>query len=197
MGDNLKELQTRWPSLRDPLDDTAVAEMSREVTLNEDITDPLADLPPETVVKSDETAPVDEPEGDFVSSPQAGLVTILSVTDAQRNLLDSQLRNGRATDQQKECRGQVAIALQRWQRATQQVVTQSDLQRQAIEASNQERADRVAGRIPQRGGQRRLGSAVDSFAYHTRNSGRGAGGGRSFGRSAYPPSMRGRTVPKG
>ena len=127
----------RFPSLRDPLDDTAaVAEMSQEVTLNEDITDPLADLPPETVaVVVDEAAPADEPRGTLHSSPQARLVT---VSEAQRNLLDSQLRNGRATDAQREARGNVALALQRFQVATRQTCTQEQLQREAIASSNQE-----------------------------------------------------------
>ena len=47
---------------------------------------------------------------------------------------------------------------------------------------------------PQRA-QPRLGSKVDEFAYYTRAHGRGTGGGRrAFGRGAYGPSMRGRTI---
>ena len=41
-----------------------------------------------------------------------------------------------------------------------------------------------------------LGSAVeiDEFAFYTRAHGRGTGGGRAFGRGAYGPAMRGRTI---
>ena len=166
-------------------------------------TDPLADLPPETVVTVDEAAPADDPRG---ISPQAHLADTpangaapsrpVSVADAQRALVDSQMRSARATDAQREARGNVALALERFQRATMQTQTPEQLVRAHIESENQLRADRVAGKIPQRGGQRRLGSAVDAFAFHTRASGRGAGGGRAFGRRAFPASMQGRVVPK-
>jgi hypothetical protein len=174
MGDNVKELQTRWPSLRDPL--------AEETTVD---TDPLAELPPETVAVADEAAPADEWRGTS-SSPQARLV---SVTEASNLVSESQLRCQLATDRQRECRGRVALALEKFQRATMQTCTPEQLVRQHIASSNQERADRVAGKAPVRP-QRRLGSAVDSFAFHTRNSGRGAGGGAAFRRGAHSQSGR-------
>jgi len=162
------------------------------MTMDNIDTDPLADtdpleLPPEPLATavSDGAAPADDAGGTSASSPQAGPVTTpLSVTDAQRAVHESHLRNARATDQQRECRGRVAFALAAFQRATMQTTTFEQLAREHINSENQLRADRAAGKIPQRGGQRRLGSAVDAFAYHTRNSGRGAGGGAAFRRGA-------------
>jgi hypothetical protein len=170
-------------------------------------TDPLAE--PETV-KADGAAPANDDlvtQGDQ-SSPQArpvenstpvafpvsdaavaeasgdALPPPLSVLEAQRRLVEVQLRCARATDRQRKARGNVALALAAFQKATMQTQTQEQLIRQHIESENQLRADRVAGKIPQRGGQRRLGSAIDAFAYYTRATGRSAGGGAAFRRGA-------------
>jgi hypothetical protein len=110
-------------------------------------------------------------------------------------LAESHLRNARATDSVRAANGNVAVALQRFQTATMQTQNFEGLVREHIKSENQLRADRVAGRIAPRP-QRRLGSAVDAFAFHTKESGRGTGGGRAFGRGAYPKSMRGRVIPK-
>jgi hypothetical protein len=192
--DNMDALKARWPSLRDPLDDTdPLAEPQAQTGITV-ASDPLAELPPEAVAMvDDEAAPADEPRGTS-SSPQARLVTILSVNDAQRALSESHLRSRQATARQRECRGKVALALAAFQRATGQTQTFEQLAREHLKSETQLRADRAAGKIPTRRPQR-LGSAVDSFAYHTRASGRGAGGGRAFGRGAYPKSMRGAVVP--
>ena len=176
----------------DPLEDAASVTDGLPVD-----TDPLAE--PETAM-ADGAAPADDDpvtQGDQ-SSPQARPVTtqiepprpVLSVVEAQRRLVEVQLRCARATDRQRKARGNVALALEKFQRATMQTCTPEQLVRQHIESENQLRADRAAGKIAPRGGQRRLGSAIDSFAYHTRAMGRGAGGGAAFRRGARPGSAR-------
>jgi hypothetical protein len=207
------------PPIRRPSDDP-LADVA--VTLTETLdTDPLADADPGVPSKSLEnfepphangTAP---PHDDAAgSAPQPEIPTphssnpapaaaefrngapppILSIADAQRNLIGTQLRVQRATDGQREARGRVALALEKFQRATMQTCTPEQLVRQHIESENQLRADRAAGKIPPRGAQRRLGSEVDRFAFYTRANGRGAGGGRAFARGAAPASLRGRTI---
>jgi hypothetical protein len=128
----------------------------------------------------------DDPLADDAAAPRAEI----SVASAQARLVESQMRVARAIEQQQQCRGFVATALAAFQKATSQTTNFEQLAREHIAASNQERADRVAGKIPQRGGQRRLGSAVDAFAYHTRNQGRGAGGGEAFRRGAHRGGRR-------
>lgn len=165
-------------------------------------TDPLADDPlaePETVM-ADGAAPADDDpvtKGDQ-SSPQARPVTtqiepprpVLSIVEAQRRLVEVQMRCARATDRQRKARGNVALALEKFQRATMQTQTQSDLIRQHIESENEQRRLRAEGKLPQRGGHRRLGSEIDRFAFATRAMGRGAGGGGAFRRGARPASAR-------
>jgi len=155
---------------------------------------PQIDVPSESLENiepphANGAAPLDDPLADDALEP------VISVIEAQRLVAESHLRMARATDAQRTARGKVALALERFQRATMQTQDFSSLVREHIQSENQLRADRAAGKIPARH-QRRLGSAIDSFAYHTRASGRGAGGGRSFGRGAYPASMRGRVIPK-
>ena len=115
--------------------------------------DPLADVP-------DGSSP---PTHGRPSAPRP-----VSVADARCALVNSQMRCARATDRQREARGNVAVALERFQRATMQTVTQEQLVRQHIESENRLRADRVAGKIAPRGGQRRLGSAIDAYAFYTK-----------------------------
>ena len=81
------------------------------------------------------------------------------------------MRCARATEAQGLCRGKVALALAAFQRVAMVVQTQSDLIRQHIESENEQRRLRAEGKLPQRGGQRRLGSAIDRFAYYTRARG--------------------------
>ncbi len=145
--------------------------------------DPLADLPPET---DKIAAPADVQRGTS-ASPQAS--SVLSVPEAQRLLTESHLRMAVATDRQKTARSNVAHALAVFQRLTLQTQDFESLVREHIASSNQERADRVAGRGPVRP-QRRLGSAIDSFAFHTKNAGRSAGGGAAFRRGARAAAGR-------
>ena len=122
----------------DPLEDAASVTDGLPVD-----TDPLAE--PETVM-ADGAAPADDDpvtQGDQ-SSPQArpvenstpvafpvsdtaaaeasgdALPPPLSVVEAQRRLVDSQLRCARATERQRKARGNVALALAAFQRATMQ-----------------------------------------------------------------------------
>ncbi len=133
-----------------------------------------------------------------VVDPSIG-ATLIQV---QRDQADALARLRTAESRQRECRGRVALALQRWQNSTNQTITQEQLVRAHLAGETKLRADRAAGLVPPRA-QPRLGSAIDSFAYHTRQMGRGAGGGRAFARQStqgaqgsFPPSWRGRTIPK-
>jgi hypothetical protein len=216
MSDNRKPFWQRpLPPIRRPGDPLADAEMSQSITLSEDIDplaeplaipssngtvdpladDPLAETPASDVIHPlpDAASPVNLPGAVAKAAAEASgdaLPPPLSVVEAQRRLVDSQMRCARATEAQGLCRGEVALALAAFQRVAMVVQTQSDLIRQHIESENQLRADRAAGKIAPRGGQRRLGSAIDSFAYHTRAMGRGAGGGAAFRRGARPGSAR-------
>jgi hypothetical protein len=194
----------------DPLEDAAPVTDGLPVD-----TDPLAE--PETAM-ADGAAPADDDSEGIVSSPQAHPVPfdtshangdasppvdtvkaaprpVLSVVEAQRRLVEVQLRCACATDRQREMRGKLGLALEKFQRATLQTQTPEQLLRQHLESEARLREDRKAGRVAPRP-QRRLGSAIDAFAFHTKDSGRGAGGGRAFGRGAYPKAMRGRVIPK-
>ena len=116
-----------------------------------------------------------------------------AVVEGHRVQSDCQQRLQQATIRQRDCRARVARSLQRWQNATMQTITQEQLVRAHLASETQLRKDRAEGRSPQRA-QPRLGSRIDEFAYYTRAHGRGTGGGRAFGRGAYGPSMRGRTI---
>lgn len=118
----------------------------------------------------------------------------LSVAAAQQALIESQLRVQEATDWQRHWRGMVAVALEKFQRTTMQTTTPEQLIRQHLESENEQRRLRAEGKLPPRP-ERRLGSAVDAFAYYTRASGRSAGGGRAFNRGAFRPAMRGQVIP--
>ena len=116
-----------------------------------------------------------------------------AVIEGHRVQSDCQQRLQQATNRQRECRHRVAMSLQRWQNATMQTITQEQLVRQHLAHETQLRKNRVEGRGPERATPR-LGSKVDEFAFYTRAHGRGTGGGRAFGRGAYGPAMRGRTI---
>ncbi len=122
-----------------------------------------------------------------------------AVNRAMATQADCQMRLNAAADRRRVCNGRVNLALSRWQNATQQTITQEQLIRQHLASETQLRADRAAGRVPERATPH-LGSAIDAFAYYTKAHGRGTGGGRSFARGgpggSYPPSMRGRTIPQ-
>jgi hypothetical protein len=192
MTDNTQALKARWPSLRDPLDEAAV----EEDNLRSVVADPLADDP----LADDVSTPNASGASGQAAEPTVMVMAeapppLLTVADAQRALTESHVRMAQATDAQRAARGNMALALEKFQRATMQTCTAEQLVRQHLESENQLRADRAAGKIPPHGGQRRLGSQIDSFAYYTRATGRSAGGGRAFGRRAYPARMRGQTIP--
>ncbi len=116
-----------------------------------------------------------------------------AVIEGHRVQTDCYQRLQQATTRQRECRARVARSLQRWQQATMQTISREQLVRQHLANETQLRKDRAEGRAPQPAPPR-LGSKVDEFAYYTRAHGRGTGGGRAFGRGAYGPAMRGRSV---
>lgn len=118
---------------------------------------------------------------------------------AQQAHVDCQIRLQAAADRRPTVNGALSIALRNWQNATMQTITQEQLVRQHLASETQLRADRAAGRVPERATPQIANSAIDRFAFYTKAHGRGTGGGRSFGRGgpggSYPPSMRGRTLP--
>lgn len=148
--------------------------------------DPLADVstPLHPSPASDEVA---RPSDGAAASPTS------TVADCQRNLVASQLRCQRATDQQRECRGRVAVALAAFQRATSATVTQEQLIREHLKSEQARRKERIESGGPQVP-TRRLGSTVDAVAFYSRNAGRSAGGGNAFRRGAAPDYKRGQTI---
>jgi hypothetical protein len=106
-----------------------------------------------------------EPEG----MTEAEVIPLpLSVAAAQRRLIESQVRLRTAIDRQRECRGRIGIAIQKWQQAIGAIVTAEDNVRQHLASEAQKRADRAAGRIPARSGRARPGpSVIDQIAAGT------------------------------
>lgn len=102
------------------------------------------------------------------------------VQDAQAALTESHVWLRSAAARQSEARGAVALAVQHWQVAVGGTQSHSDLVREHLKSENEQRAARVAGRIPERG--RPGPSAIDQYAYYTRATGRSSGGSRSFAR---------------
>jgi len=160
--------------------------------MSELLDDPLADAP---VTGSVETT---EP-GDQVNGKPAAPTT---VPQADQALANARIELRAAYDRQRDCRGRVQLALARWMRATVRTPTQEELTREYLRGEIQLRADRASGKIPPRPQQqRRLGSAIDSFAFHTKNHGRSAGGGRAFarplveGQKVFGPTFHGRELP--
>lgn len=126
---------------------------------------------------------------------------VTSLNDARLVYSEAQRRLKAAHDRQHDCRVRVTQTLRNWQIASMTMVTTEQLLRQHLASETQLRKDRAEGRAPPRVQPRRLGSAIDSFAFHTKNMGRSAGGGRAFARpsaqgvqGSFPPSMRGRTL---
>ena len=116
-----------------------------------------------------------------------------AVIEGHRVQTDCYQRLQQATIRQRECRARVALMLSRWQQATMQTISREQLVRQHLAHEAQLRKDRAEGRAPQRT-QPRLGSKIDEHAFYTRAHGQGAGGGRAYGRGAFLPAMRGRTI---
>lgn len=154
------------------------------------VTDPL-DLGDAIQVEA-EAEPVEQGSCAADTRPVEPVEAPLTVKEAQAALAESHLTLEHANQRLREANASVATCLSRWQQATRQVVTPEQLKREYLASEQAERAARVAnggvrpGSLPPR-----LGSAVDAVAYHGRNAGRTAGGGRAFARGGYPPSARG------
>jgi hypothetical protein len=120
---------------------------------------------------------------------------------ARQAHVDCQIRLQAAADRRPTVNGNLAIALQRWQNATAQTITQEQLVRAHLAGETQHRADVAAGRVPERAQPRIANSKIDQFAYYTKQHGRGTGGGRAFGRSlvegqkVFGPAFHGRDLP--
>ncbi len=112
----------------------------------------------------------------------------LPISELQRQVVDSQLAVAAAIDQQREHRSRVLAARAKFQALTAVVTSQEQLRRQYIESSNADRKARVEAGGPA-APTRRLGSAIDSFAFHTKGAGPRSGGGRSFSRGAFTPGQ--------
>jgi hypothetical protein len=157
--------------------------------------DPLAETSASDVIHPlpDAATPVNLPGAVAKAAAEASgdaLPPPLSVVEAQRAVVDSQMRCVRATEAQGLCRGKVALALAAFQRVAMVAQSPSDLIRQHIESELEQRRLRAEGKLPPRGGHRRLGSEIDRFAFATRAMGRGAGGGSAFRRGAAPAARR-------
>jgi len=125
----------------------------------------------------------------------------LTVPAANQALTNIRIELRAAYDRQRDCRGRVQLALARWMRATTRIPTQEELTRAYLRGETEQRRLRAEGKIPPRPQQqRRLGSAIDSFAYHTKSHGRSAGGGRAFarplveGQRVFGPAFHGRDL---
>jgi hypothetical protein len=106
---------------------------------------------------------------------------VLTVADAQRAVVMSQVRLRTAIDRQWEARCRVGAALQRWTAAIGSVITPEENARQFIASSNEQRALRASGVLPPRRG-RVMRSVIDATA-QAFNTGNGRnGGGNSFRR---------------
>jgi len=105
--------------------------------------------------------PATEPEAEVRTLP-------LSISTAQRRLVESQVRLRTAIDRQRECRGRLGIAIQKWQQAIGAIISPDENLRQHLASEAQQRADRAAGRIPARAGRARPGpSVIDQIAAGT------------------------------
>ena len=116
-----------------------------------------------------------------------------AVIEGHRVQADCQQRLQQATIRQRDCRARVAGVCNAGSTPPCRRSPKNSLFVRILAGELQLRRDRAEGRGPERA-QPRLGSKVDEFAYYTRAHGRGTGGGRAFGRGAYGPSMRGRTI---
>jgi hypothetical protein len=156
------------------------------------LADPLAE-PVEVTGSLDVADPVDDVqvEADQVEDVPLEPEPPMTVHAANQQLADSHIRLAKAHEGLSLANARVAACTKAWQVATRAVVTPDALIREHLRSEQAARAERVAngnaGRRPPR-----LGSAVDSFAFHTRAMGRSAGGGRSFARGGLPSVYKGR-----
>jgi hypothetical protein len=160
-----------------------------------ELDDPLADAPVTGSVET--TEPTDQVNGTPLEP-----VPTLTVPAANQNLTNARLELRCAYDLQRELRGRVQLALAQWMRATVRTPTQEELTRAYLASETEQRRLVAAGLVPPRPQeQRRLGSAVDRFAYYTKSHGRSAGGGRAFarplveGQRVFGPAFHGRDLP--
>jgi hypothetical protein len=140
-------------------------------------------------------APVAEPEPWLVELPAVEEVPVahveevepaLTVAQAQRAVTMAQLRLRAAVDKQRQARGRVSAALQKWTAAIGVSLTPEQNAREYIASSIQQRADRAAGHGSARRG-RVMRSVVDATA-NAFNSGNGRnGGGNAFRRVVKLP----------
>jgi hypothetical protein len=139
----------------------------------------LAELPAveETPIEHVEEARVEEAPVEHFEEAEP----MLTVADAQRAVVMSQVRLRTVTDRQQEARGRVGAALQRWTAAIGAVITPEENARQYIASSIEQRALRTSGVLPPRRG-RIMRSVIDATA-QAYNSGSGrSGGGNAFRR---------------
>ncbi len=125
----------------------------------------------------------------------------IELNRARQAHVDCQIRLQRAADQRLPANRNVGLALQAWQNATAETISQEQLVRAHLAGETQLRADRAAGRVPERAQPRIANSKIDQFAYYTKQHGRGTGGGRAFarplveGQKVFGPAFHGRALP--
>jgi hypothetical protein len=124
----------------------------------------------ETVQQIAEAAPDANPEA--VAEVEQPAVTI---ADARRRVVESQIRLRSAVDQQAQCRQRLGRAIAKWQAANGNIVTDADLRRQHLAHEAEQRELRAAGLIPPRGSGRTLQSRVDQIAAATSGAAYGKG----------------------
>jgi hypothetical protein len=131
--------------------------------------------PPERFLVEPEAAAVEPPPEQSITD---GNEPPLSVPDAEKAVVESQVRLRAAYDRQREARARVARAVAGWQQAIGTIITPENNAREYIAQS---RADRAAG-----GGRRARGtpgpSVVDQYAF---------GHGRSVNQGKYGAWKRG------
>jgi hypothetical protein len=161
-----------------------------------ELDDPLADAPVTGSVET--TEPTDQVNGTPLEP-----VPTLTVPAANQNLTNARLELRCAYDLQRLYRGRVQQALAQWMRATVRTPTQEEVTRAYLAGEVEQRRLRAEGKLPSSSPQeqRRLGSAIDRFAYYTKSHGRSAGGGRAFarplveGQRVFGPAFHGRDLP--
>ena len=101
----------------------------------------------------------------------------VTIADARRHVVESQIRLRSAVDRQAQCRQRLARAIAKWQAAIGNIVTDTDLRRQHLAHEAEQRELRAAGLIPPRGSGRTLQSRVDQIAAGTAGATHGKGAG--------------------
>jgi hypothetical protein len=115
------------------------------------------------------------------AEPEIEPPAVLTIGDARKRMVESQIRLRSAVDKQAQARQRVARAIGKWQAAIGNIVTDTDLRRQHLAHEAEQRELRAAGLIPPRGASRVLQSRVDQIAAATA----GAAYGKGTGHFAY------------